>query len=126
MKYLYYPGKPSTASVIPAMLLVILMLFVVGCDQRSKGDVVSVTTDWYEVISYDPPKRFYVTLRNVETGAVHHNVYVSKRCSGLPANLVGSRWEMKTWTYLGENGKYSEVVGANCQRFRTGAVYLVK
>lgn len=106
------------AIVVPLALAVSLS----GCDQRDDRyrTAISVETRWYEIIDYNPPKRFYVTLKDVDTGEIFYDVYVSKRCYGLPQNLVGTRWEMKAWKYQGRYGFHTEVVGAQCERFRHG------
>lgn len=129
MKYLLvavYILMPLQKYFWPVVITAAIVFFLTGCEEKPHRQAESVTADWYEVVDYSTYLRFRVDLRNVETGELFTDVYVSKECEGLPENFIGSRWEMKTWTYRGDKGLYSEVVGAQCERFRTGAVYLMK
>ncbi len=47
-----------------------------------------------ELVDFNPPKRFSVKLKDVET-EVPYGVYVAKRCSGYEAKAIkGSRFKM--------------------------------
>lgn len=38
----------------------------------------------FRVVSFDPPKHVYVSLKHVRTGQLYENQYVSKHCSNHP------------------------------------------
>lgn len=43
--------------------------------------IVKAEVRRYELLDYDPPKHFYVELRDVKTNQVYQRVYVSKHCN---------------------------------------------
>ena len=53
----------------------------------------------YEIIGINPPKHFYLDLKNVKTGVVHKHVYVSKHCNDWRKLKIGSRWDLTEVDY---------------------------
>lgn len=53
----------------------------------------------YELISYDPPKHFYVTLEDVKTHQVFTKMYVSKHCNSASTNKIGDEYNIRVTTY---------------------------
>lgn len=53
---------------------------VTGCDinRVERTETFEAT---YELLKVNPPKHFYIDVRNVETGEIHENKYISKRCN---------------------------------------------
>ena len=72
------------------------LVALTGC---SHGEVVETTQQTFEVTHVDPPKRFRVTLRNVDTGQVFEDVYVSKHCSRWREVPVGTELTLSVSTY---------------------------
>lgn len=54
----------------------------------------------FELVQINPPKRMYVTLKDVETGEIHKNIYVSKRCSNWENNKIGDIYLLNYKTYV--------------------------
>ena len=72
------------------------LVTLTGC---TRGELVETTSQTFEVTHVDPPKRFRVTLRNVDTGQVFEDVYVSKRCSRWKEVPVGTEFSLVVGTY---------------------------
>lgn len=53
----------------------------------------------YELVSYDPPKHFYVTLEDVQTHQVFNKLYVSKHCNSASSNKRGDEYNIQVTTY---------------------------
>lgn len=54
----------------------------------------------FELIKVDPPKRFYVDLKDVETGEVTTRLYVSRRCyNWRQTAVVGNNYRVRVETY---------------------------
>jgi len=79
---------------------------LVGCGDRE----VSRVEKTYEVVDIKPPKRFYVSLRDTQTGQVYKDLYVSKRCSHWQKLKINSQWKFPEVTYQGRK-TYSRVQG---------------
>lgn len=57
----------------------------------------------FELVHWNPPKHFYVTLRDVAGGALYEDVYVSKHCN-LASNLKhGEEYNLQITTYNWSN-----------------------
>lgn len=65
-----------------------------GCTDL-KSDEYTQEAFYGKVISYDPPKRFYVTYK-LSNGDVHTE-YISKRCS-VKSNIIGSEVYVTKYT----------------------------
>lgn len=82
-------GLMMTAALVCVGLLA-------GC---TRGELVETTQQTFEVTRVDPPKRFRVTLRNVDSGQVFEDIYVSKRCSRWKEVPVGTHLTLEVGTY---------------------------
>lgn len=82
--------------------LLVLSLVFVGCHKPFK--LQSETYKKFELVEIDPPKRFYVTLKDVETGEIFIE-YVSKRCSSYDRNKIGDINTIKVLHYVNEDGE---------------------
>lgn len=53
----------------------------------------------FVLVSIDPPKHVYATLRDVATGAAYERVYVSKHCNAWRDNEIGAEYNLsvKVW-----------------------------
>jgi len=76
----------------------------------------------YEITALKPPKRFEVTVRDVETGQVHKSLSVSKRCGSWEKLRVGSIWTFKETVYRRSDGSTFVGVGVSslCDRLDRG------
>lgn len=57
----------------------------------------------YELISYNPPKHFYVTIEDVKTHTVFKQVYVSKHCNSASSNKIGDEYNIRVTPYTMSN-----------------------
>lgn len=78
----------------------------------------------YEITDLKRPKHFLVTVRDVETGQVNENLYVSKHCFEWGRLKVGSLWIFKETTYRWSDGStYTEIDASDlCNRLSKGDV----
>lgn len=62
-------------------------LILGGCDinrvERTENFEAS-----YELLKVNPPKHFYIDVRNTDTNEVYKNKYVSKRCNNYRENAI--------------------------------------
>lgn len=89
-------------------LVLALAAVVSGCGPA--GQEVHREDREYEVTSINPPKRMYVSLKDVRTGARYNDISVSKRCSGWQSLKVGSKWVLPEVTYQHGDGSRSKRV----------------
>lgn len=89
-------------SIIAALMAA--TIFLSGCQPR---EVVDRSVKVYEVVGIKPPKRFKVDLRDVETGKVYKDEYVSKRCASWKKLEMGSKWKLTQVTYKNSDGVLS-------------------
>lgn len=47
------------------------------------------------LVTYNPPKHFYVTLKDVETGTVYESQYVSKHCNAHHNLVKGEQYNLQ-------------------------------
>lgn len=66
----------------------------------------------YEIVDVKPPKRLYVTLKDVKTG-FQTRVYVSKRCSRWREIELHSETALMTTWYTYESGETSKHINVN-------------
>lgn len=72
-------------------LVVAIAVGLSACGPREpESTFVSRVTGEFVVTKIKPPKRFYVSLRDVDTGQTYNHLYVSKRCSNWAKLKVGS------------------------------------
>jgi hypothetical protein len=55
---------------------------------------VRVELDRYVLVHIDPPKHMYVTLKNVDTGAVTSRLHVGKHCNAWRNNTIGAEYNI--------------------------------
>lgn len=98
--------------------LVLLTAVAMGLAACGPAPQVNTETRTFEVTDIDPPKRFYVDLKDVETGQTFSRVYVRKRCSGWRKVAIGSQWNLPVTTYTYQDGEKRVSVNARslCQR----------
>lgn len=58
----------------------------------------------YQLLDYNPPKHFYVDLKDMETGQVLKDVRVSKHCNNHRRNIKGSYYVIPVRVYKDERG----------------------
>lgn len=91
------------------ILASILALSLIGCGPS--GEVVSSEVRVYEITEVRQPKHFYVSLRDVQTGRVFNDVYISKHCSHWRNAIVGTQWKFREVRYkYGESDYRTDVV----------------
>lgn len=94
------------------MILAVCLISQFGCEaRRSEAPVLSSEIKEFEVVGINQPKHFYVSFREVGTGFVFKNQYVSKHCNDWRKLKLGSRWKLTVVTYQGKNSPYSELKG---------------
>lgn len=61
-----------------------------GCDinRVERSETFEAT---YEILKVNPPKHFYLDLRNVETGEVYTNKYVSQHCNKYRETAIAGK-----------------------------------
>lgn len=64
---------------------------------------VAESIERFELIDWNPPKHFYVTFKNVKTGAVHEHTYVSKYCNSHNELKRGEQFNIVVKTYAMSN-----------------------
>lgn len=64
----------------------------------------------FVVTNINPPKRMYISLKDVRTGAHYNDISVAKRCSGWESLKVGSKWFLPEVTYQHNDGSRSKRV----------------
>lgn len=57
----------------------------------------------FELVDWNPPKHFYVTLKDVKTGVLHENVYVSKHCAAASQLKHGDQLNLQVRYYTLSN-----------------------
>jgi PBP1b-binding outer membrane lipoprotein LpoB len=86
------------------VLMLLAALLLTGCEKKV---VYSDQVETFEVVDVQPPKRFKVELRNVDTGRREWH-YVSKRCHDWDRLEIGSKWKFRQVVWVGvESGTYS-------------------
>ncbi len=54
----------------------------------------------YKLLAMNPPKHFYVTLQDVNTGVISPSVYVSKHCNNYKTNVIGDEYNISVKWYV--------------------------
>lgn len=57
----------------------------------------------YILVSWNPPKHFYVTLKDVVTGQVYESVYVSKHCNAVGQLRRSDLYSLRVTSYFWSN-----------------------
>lgn len=104
---------PKTLKLATVLITAMMMS---GCPT---DPIVSKTIKWYEVIGFQKPKRFKVSLRD-ESGREYPMLYVSKRCSAWEKLEIGSSWQFVEVVRQGKSGVYTEIEGVSalCDRLQ--------
>ena len=110
-------ARPATAAALAATALT-AALTLTACGAEEIHSVEKT----YEITAIDPPKRFYVSVRDVETGEVSEKIYVSKRCSSWQKLEIGSQWTFQEKTYRKDDGTTFTGVSVSglCDRLAKG------
>lgn len=75
----------------------------------------------YMLVDWNPPKHFYVTLKNMKTGYVAENVYVSKHCNNSSSLTRNTEYNLQVQTYTMSNQpgvvfyEFKDLYSAFCQ-----------
>ena len=72
---------------------------------------ISEETRAYTLLDYNPPKRFYVDLKDNKTGEVFKNIYVSKRCSNHKNLQIGATYDLTRVTYQKGQEQFTQFKG---------------
>lgn len=64
----------------------------------------------FELIDWNPPKHFYVTFKDVETGYVYEHQYVSKHCNMHRELRRGEQFNMQVQIYAWSNNPSSNLI----------------
>lgn len=84
-------------------IMLVLVVALSGCTSYTE---VERTAQTFEVTKVKPPKRLYVTLKDLKTNEVTR-VYVAKRCSQWRKIKVGSTVSLTKVTLRNEHGEIS-------------------
>lgn len=97
------------------IVAVLIFLSLLGCEFPKEIKRVEKT---YEVTEIKRPKRFKVSLKDIETGVVYEMVSVSKRCGSWQKLKVGSQWKFDEITYQRGTEVYTKLGKVNelCKR----------
>lgn len=70
-------------------------------EHHQTGSRVVVKTEFkeYEVVGINPPKHFYLDLKDKKTGHLFNHVYVSKHCNNWRNLKLGSVYSFKEVIY---------------------------
>lgn len=98
------------------LFLALLVIGLTGCDLAAlKTNVVDRKAKQYVLVGINPPKRFYVTLRDIETGRIIKDLYVSKRCSSWKKARIGEVITFNEVTY--EDGRGNRTISVDVKGF---------
>jgi hypothetical protein len=92
------------------MIIFLVCFSLLGCEFPKEIKRIEKT---YEVIEIKKPKRFKVSLKDIETGVVYKMVSVSKRCSNWQKLKIGSQWKFDEVTYKQGDSTYTEISKVN-------------
>ncbi len=68
-----------------------------GRNTRVEEPVVVTGTEIrrYRLVSYNPPKHFYVTIKDLQTNQTYESLYVSKHCNNHATNKLGDDYNIQ-------------------------------
>lgn len=85
--------------------ILFLAIALTGCTVDKVVSTTSTTRD-YTLVAKDPPKHFYVDLKDNQTGEVLNRVYVSKHCnSHNNTAIIGKTYTLTSETRVYESGQ---------------------
>jgi hypothetical protein len=108
--------------ILVALVISIFGLFghtIWSTQRRIKEDALHIKLEKSEVRSFElvavnPPKHFYVDIKDMVTGRTHRHVYVSKHCNNwVKTAVVGKVYRIVTETYLDDRTGERKVVYKN-------------
>lgn len=98
------------------LFLALLVIGLTGCDLSSlKRKTIDVRAKQYVLVAVNRPKHFYIRLRDIETGRVTSELYVSKHCNSWRKARIGEVLTFNEVTY--EYGDGSRTIGVNVKNF---------
>lgn len=81
--------------------LILAPLVLALTPKKPDAELVHEEVVTVEVVAVDPPKNVYVDLKEVESGAVHNRIYLSRHFNSWERKLaVGRRVTVKKQTWL--------------------------
>lgn len=97
-----------------SFLVIAAALTVAACGvsthYEDTGQLTGYETRKVEVTYIDPPKRFSVNVRDVESGQMFNNVAYSKRCYSYDRYKVGAVLTVPFAVYTKKNGEQTRVL----------------
>lgn len=97
---------PSHSGVIGLICFVLALILitwgVTSCSasrdeyERNKPRPVESKIERFILVSMNPPKHFYVTLKSTVDGRVYDHHYVSKHCNSFRDNKIGDEYNIHT------------------------------
>lgn len=89
-------NKEDLMLSLPLFFMVLVGIVILGCiiyQGYENGSRVVISREYknYEVVGINPPKHFYLDLKETKTGYVYKHIYVSKHCNNwrkLPLHSV--------------------------------------
>lgn len=96
-------------SVLFIVISLIPFLFIALVAFPEKTELLDIGTQVFEIVKINPPKHYYLTLRNVVTNEIITSVYVSKHFNDwreLPVNTQ-VRLTYQKWKYSDDSIKTS-------------------
>lgn len=58
--------------------VIAVLLCGCSCEEQHDWRLVEASRTEYELVAWNPPKHFYVDLKDVNTGEIHRGLYISK------------------------------------------------
>lgn len=103
-------------------LLAICFALIFAVTYRTQFVEIDRSYRDYEIIKINPPKRFHIDIKDVETGETFTGLYVSKRCSSWKLAETHRHWKFYRVTYRNEKThevRYGiEGVKSLCEKLR--------
>ncbi len=92
------------------LLIILLISTIIGCSkQQSPRQLDKDEVRQYVLLHKNPPKHFYVDLKDVLTGKIYNNVYVSKHCNSHRVTaIVGQVYSLRRIEYTKDGRTISE------------------
>ena len=78
--------KEDLYLLLPLIFILLIGFIIVGCvvyQGYESGSRVVISREYknYEVVGINPPKHFYLDLKETKSGYVYKHIYVSKHCN---------------------------------------------
>lgn len=81
-------------------ILFILLIPIVSCGPCQNSELISVETDNYEVVDFNPPKHASVELRRESDGRIFTSISLGKHCSNWrEKGQLGRLVKLNRYTY---------------------------